>query len=102
MLVFPEFRRYQRPVLTSHAHDLVIISSTVSSNNVSEELGVGYRDRGVPFITWENEGGAFVLVYLLCIAAVGLPIIGSDAKREISKPGGSCINFIESAGDNGF
>ncbi|MCY3808187.1 MAG: sodium-dependent transporter [Gemmatimonadetes bacterium] len=28
-----------------------------------------------PFITWENEGGAFVLVYLVCIAAVGLPIM---------------------------
>ena len=28
-----------------------------------------------PFITWENEGGTFVLVYLVCIAAVGLPIM---------------------------
>lgn len=28
-----------------------------------------------PFITFENDGGAFVLVYLLCIAAVGLPIM---------------------------
>ena len=28
-----------------------------------------------PFITWENNGGAFVLVYLICIAAVGLPIM---------------------------
>ncbi len=28
-----------------------------------------------PFITWENQGGAFVLVYLVCIAAVGLPIM---------------------------
>ena len=28
-----------------------------------------------PFITWENDGGAFVLVYLICIAAVGLPIM---------------------------
>ncbi len=28
-----------------------------------------------PFITWENQGGAFVLVYLICIAAVGLPIM---------------------------
>ena len=24
-----------------------------------------------PFVTWENNGGAFVLVYLVCIAAVG-------------------------------
>jgi len=28
-----------------------------------------------PFITWNNRGGAFVLVYLICIAAVGLPIM---------------------------
>lgn len=31
-----------------------------------------------PFITWENNGGAFVLVYLICIAAVGLPIMMSE------------------------
>jgi len=28
-----------------------------------------------PYITGENGGGAFVLVYLICIALVGLPII---------------------------
>lgn len=31
-----------------------------------------------PFITWDNRGGAFVLVYLLCIAAVGLPIMMAE------------------------
>ena len=31
-----------------------------------------------PFITWENNGGAFVLVYLVCIAAVGLPIMMAE------------------------
>ena len=31
-----------------------------------------------PFITWENDGGAFVIVYLMCIAAVGLPIMMAD------------------------
>ena len=31
-----------------------------------------------PFITWDNNGGAFVLVYLLCIAAVGLPIMMAE------------------------
>ena len=31
-----------------------------------------------PFITWQNEGGAFVLVYLICIAAVGLPIMMAE------------------------
>ena len=42
-----------------------------------------------PFITWENGGGAFVLVYLVCIAAVGLPImmaellIGRKSKKSV-------------------
>jgi len=31
-----------------------------------------------PFITWENNGGAFVLIYLMCIAAVGLPIMMAE------------------------
>ena len=31
-----------------------------------------------PFITWQNRGGAFVLVYLICIAAVGLPIMMAE------------------------
>ena len=31
-----------------------------------------------PFITWENNGGAFVLVYLVCIVAVGLPIMMAE------------------------
>ena len=31
-----------------------------------------------PYITWHNHGGGFVLVYLVCIAAVGLPIMMAD------------------------
>ena len=31
-----------------------------------------------PFITWENGGGAFVLIYLMCIAGVGLPIMMAE------------------------
>jgi neurotransmitter:Na+ symporter, NSS family len=31
-----------------------------------------------PYITSENGGGAFVLIYLLCIVAVGLPIMFSE------------------------
>ena len=30
-----------------------------------------------PYITSENGGGAFVLIYLLCILAVGLPVMFS-------------------------
>ena len=41
-----------------------------------------------PYITGENGGGAFVLIYLICIAAVGLPIfiaelfIGRDSQSN--------------------
>jgi NSS family neurotransmitter:Na+ symporter len=28
-----------------------------------------------PYITWNNHGGAFVLVYLLCIALIGMPLM---------------------------
>jgi len=31
-----------------------------------------------PYITWHNEGGAFVLVYLASILAVGLPIMMAE------------------------
>ncbi len=31
-----------------------------------------------PFITWENKGGAFVLIYLACIVVVGLPIMMAE------------------------
>ncbi len=31
-----------------------------------------------PFITWVNGGGAFVLLYLVCIVAVGLPIMMAE------------------------
>ncbi len=31
-----------------------------------------------PYITGENGGGAFVLVYLLCIVAIGLPIMMAE------------------------
>lgn len=31
-----------------------------------------------PYITWANQGGAFVLVYLICILAIGLPIMMAE------------------------
>ena len=31
-----------------------------------------------PYITGENGGGAFVLVYLLCIAAIGIPVMMAE------------------------
>lgn len=42
-----------------------------------------------PYITYDNEGGAFVLVYLLCVVLVGLPImvaeiiIGRRSERDL-------------------
>ena len=31
-----------------------------------------------PYITWQNGGGLFVLIYLLCILLIGLPIMISE------------------------
>ena len=31
-----------------------------------------------PYITWSNNGGAFVLVYLACVAIIGMPIMVSE------------------------
>ena len=31
-----------------------------------------------PYITGENGGGAFVLVYLLCIALIGIPVMMAE------------------------
>ena len=46
-----------------------------------------------PYITGENGGGAFVLVYLLCIALIGLPIM--IAEVLIGRRGGrSPINSL--------
>ena len=42
-----------------------------------------------PYITYENGGGAFVIVYLICIVLVGLPIvlaemmIGRHGKKDL-------------------
>ena len=42
-----------------------------------------------PYITGENGGGAFVLIYLLCIALVGLPIF--LAELYVGQKGGSDV-----------
>ena len=50
-----------------------------------------------PFITWENRGGAFVLVYLMCIAAVGLPIMMAEiliGRRTQKSPVGALKEAI--------
>jgi len=42
-----------------------------------------------PYITYQNQGGAFVIVYLLCILAIGLPIMLAEVligRRTQSSP----------------
>jgi NSS family neurotransmitter:Na+ symporter len=31
-----------------------------------------------PYMTYENQGGAFVLIYLLCVLAIGIPIMTAE------------------------
>ena len=40
-------------------------------------IGVGNLWK-FPYITWENDGGAFVLIYLASVAAIGLPIMSAE------------------------
>ena len=54
-----------------------------------------------PYITGENGGGAFVLVYLVCIALIGLPIMMAEilmGKRGRESPVGSVTSLAEEAG----
>lgn len=46
-----------------------------------------------PYITGENGGGAFVLVYLLCIAVVGIPIMIAEVMIG-RRGGGSPLNSM--------
>ncbi len=48
-----------------------------------------------PYIVGENGGGAFVIVYLLCVVAIGVPIM--MAETMLGRRGGQCpINTIKS------
>jgi len=50
-----------------------------------------------PFITYNNDGGAFVLVYLMCIAGVGLPIMMAElliGRRTQKSPVGALKEAI--------
>ena len=40
-------------------------------------IGLGNLWR-FPYITWENNGGAFVLIYLICVVVVGMPIMMAE------------------------
>ena len=52
-----------------------------------------------PYITGENGGGAFVIIYILCVVAIALPIMISEVylgKKGKSNPVQSLINISRS------
>ena len=52
-----------------------------------------------PYITGENGGGAFVIIYILCVVAIALPIMISEVylgKKGKSNPVKSLINISRS------
>lgn len=54
-----------------------------------------------PYITWANDGGAFVLVYLIAIVAVGLPLMMAEILlgRHTQK---SAVPAFEEMGGKGW
>jgi len=58
-----------------------------------------------PYITGENGGGAFVLVYLLCIFAIGVPIMAAEimlGRRGRKSPINTMRDLAKEAGANPF
>ncbi|MDO8343548.1 MAG: sodium-dependent transporter [Cellvibrio sp.] len=54
-----------------------------------------------PYITGENGGGAFVLMYLLCIAVIGIPIMMAEilmGRRARANPIMATAELCETAG----
>jgi NSS family neurotransmitter:Na+ symporter len=57
-----------------------------------------------PYITGENGGGAFVLVYLLCIVAIGIPIMMAEiiiGRRGRHSPGIAAREVAKESGRSG-
>ncbi|MDD2768735.1 MAG: sodium-dependent transporter [Methylococcus sp.] len=53
-----------------------------------------------PYLTGENGGGAFVLVYLLCVAAIGVPIMMAETllgRRGRQSPINTMLSLAETA-----
>ena len=56
-----------------------------------------------PYIAGENGGGAFVLVYLMCIAVIGIPIMMAEVmlgRRGRQSPINTMRTLVEEAGAN--
>ena len=54
-----------------------------------------------PYITGENGGGAFVLVYLVCILVIGIPLLMTEVmigRRGRANPEGAMAVLAKSAG----
>jgi len=58
-----------------------------------------------PYITGENGGGAFVLVYLICIASIGIPIMMAEVmlgRRGRQSPINTMRSLAEEVGASRF
>ncbi|MCK5828930.1 MAG: sodium-dependent transporter [Methylococcales bacterium] len=56
-----------------------------------------------PYITGENGGGAFVIVYLACVVAIGIPIMIAESmmgRRGRQSPVNTLVTLSEEAGAN--
>ncbi|WP_370280072.1 sodium-dependent transporter [Pontibacterium sp.] len=56
-----------------------------------------------PYITGENGGGAFVLVYLACILVIGIPVMMAEimiGRRSQQNPTGAMATMAKEAGAN--
>lgn len=54
-----------------------------------------------PYITGENGGGAFVLVYLMCICLIGIPIMMAEimlGRRGQQSPIGAMSSLTQESG----
>ena len=70
---------------------LVTIGSAVGLGNIWK----------FPFMTGTNGGSAFVLVYLACIAAIGVPLLMAESmlgRRGQSNPVGTMRSLADEAG----
>ena len=78
--------------LSSHKHKRGVWNSCLGFIMAASGSAVGLGNIWkFPYIVGQNGGGAFVLVYILCTLAVGLPImlaeftIGRKTKNRIIK-----------------
>ena len=56
---------------------------------------------GIPYVTGQNGGGAFVLVYLACILLIGIPLLMAEVmigRRGRANPDGAVARLARDAG----